>query len=104
LFHLLRCDGKDVQDLGHDPHEYLLQFNGRRTLNIDLEALEEVFDLPKEVNERIVARLDTLCRLSSFGIKRADRQEQGKIRTERRTLIPVTIAFAGGNACTITSE
>jgi len=65
------------------------------------KALEEELNAFKEVDERIMARPDILCRLQNINIsiKRADKMNTDE-RTERRTPIPVKTAFAEGSAYT----
>ena len=69
LLHLLRCNGKYGEHLGHNFHKYLHHILGRREPSMNPKALEEELNALKEIDEHIVARLDILRCLQDIGVK-----------------------------------
>ena len=63
LSHFLRSNCEDVQHLDHDLHDYVRHCICWRYCGIRLEALEEVFDTFKEIDEGLLASFDIFGRL-----------------------------------------
>ena len=96
LLDLLCCDGKDQKYLNHDLYDHVRHPCGRRHLDIGLEALEEVFNALKDVNEYVLASGSGLSRLKESVATKSNVAEPKMTLTERRTPIPVKITAAGG--------
>jgi hypothetical protein len=66
LFYLLCHDREDGKYFGHDFDDNVSHCRGGCHCRVRLEASEKNFDPFEQVNERILARFDILCRLTSL--------------------------------------
>src|SRR6266702_1053422 len=69
LLHLPRYNRKNSKDLNHYLHDGVPHRLCCRHLGICLEPSEEAFNALEDIDERISARNNVLCRLCGFGIR-----------------------------------
>ena len=67
--HLLSHDPKYSEHLDHYFHDDILHRLRRRHLGVFLETSEEILDAFEDVDQRIVAGNNVLCRLEGIGIR-----------------------------------
>ena len=99
MFDLLCRNPKYRENLNHYPYDNIHHLRGRRHLCVHLETSEKHFDSFEDVHNSVLTCLNVLSCLRDVCVTMC--AELLRIRTERRTPIPVKITLAGENACQV---
>jgi hypothetical protein len=99
-FHFFGRDRKDVYYLDHNFDDHVRHSCSRCNASVYVKPLKEAFDAAEDIDELVLTRANIFSRLGNLSVIIGCPKELLKKPTERRTLIPAKIIFAGGNAWT----
>ena len=101
LFDFFCSDGENVEHLTHyfcdRVHHSLIW----RHFSVYVQTTEKCFYAFEHLIKGVLVRANVLCCLRFAGITMDRTKMLRKVHTERRTVNPITITFAGGNACQV---
>ena len=101
LFDFFCSDSENVEDLTHyccdRVHHSLIWHH----FSVCVQTAEKCFYAFKHLIKGVLVRANVLCCLRFVHITMDRTKVLRKVHTERRTVNPITITFAGGNTCQI---